>query len=311
MNGIRHWLEELGLVQYADAFEANDIDSSLLPRLNDQALKDIGVISMGHRLRMLHAIEGSPVDKPARIAESIYARPPARERDSIGAEAERRQLTVMFCDLVGSTALAERLDPEELRELMQAYRKVCGEVVARYEGHVAQYLGDGLMVYFGWPRAHEDDAERGVRSALEIVQAVKAVSAVHPLAVRIGLATGAVVVGEASREDNAEAKLAVGETPNLGARLQAVAGPDEIVIAPATRRLVGDAFELSDLGARTLKGIAEPVRAWRVQAVHKTEGRFAAAHGGIALTPLVGREEEVALLLRRGIRRATVKGRSC
>ena len=170
----------------------------------------------------------------------------------------------MFCDLVGSTALAERLDPEELRELMHAYRKAGGEVVARYEGHVAQFLGDGLMVYFGWPSAHEDDAERGVRSALEIVQAVKKVSAEGPLAVRIGVATGTVVVGEASRADDAEAKLAVGETPNLAARLQGLAGPDEIVIAPTTRRLVGGAFELTDLGAHWLKGIAEPVRrgAW-------------------------------------------------
>ena len=155
------------------------------------------------------------------------------------------------------------------------------------------------MVYFGWPSAHEDDAERGVRAALEIVQAVKAVRAAPPLAVRIGVATGTVVVGEVSRADNAEAKLAVGETPNLAARLQGLAGPDEVVIAPTTRRLVGDAFELSDLGAHALKGIAEPVRAWRVEAVHRPEGRFEAAHGGVALTPLVGREEEVALLLRR------------
>jgi len=297
MTAIRRWLEELGLAQYADAFEANDIDASLLPRLNDQVLKDVGVTSAGHRLRMLGAIDGVSAEKLTPSGAAVQKAHSQRPASTL--EAERRQLTVMFCDLVGSTALAERLDPEELRELMQAYRKVCGEVVARYEGHVAQYLGDGLMVYFGWPRAHEDDAERGVRSALEIVQAVKAVSAVHPLAVRIGLATGAVVVGEASREDNAEAKLAVGETPNLAARLQAVAGPDEIVIAPATRRLVGNAFELIDLGAHPLKGIAEPVRAWRVQAVHKTEGRFDAAHGGVALTPLVGREEEVALLLRR------------
>ena len=147
--------------------------------------------------------------------------------------AERRQLTVMFCDLVGSTALAERLDPEELRELMQAYRKTCDEVVTRYKGFVAQYLGDALMVYFGWPSAHEDDAERSVRSALEIVQAVKAVRADPPLAVHIGVATGPVVVGAVSRADDAEAKLAVGETPNLAARLQGLAGPDEVVIAPS------------------------------------------------------------------------------
>jgi class 3 adenylate cyclase len=161
MTEIRQWLEEQGLVQYADAFEANDIDSSLLPRLNDQALKDIGVTSTGHRLRMLRAIERFPVDKPAPTAQLT---PAARERASIGAEAERRQLTVMFCDLVGSTALAERLDPEELRDLMQSYQRACRGVIEKYDGHVAQYLGDGLMVYFGWPRAHEDDAVRALRA---------------------------------------------------------------------------------------------------------------------------------------------------
>ncbi|HVO45889.1 MAG TPA: AAA family ATPase, partial [Steroidobacteraceae bacterium] len=223
--------------------------------------------------------------------------PIAQPTDAV--DAERRQLTVMFCDLVGSTALSERLDPEELRERMQAYREACTAVVARYEGHVAQYLGNGLMVYFGWPSAHEDDAERCVRSALEIVQAVKGVRAAQPLAACIGVATGTVVVGGASRTQNAEAKLAVGDTPNLAARLQRLAGPDEVVIAQATRRLVGAVFELSDLGERMLKGIAGPVRAWRVHAVRRAEGRFEAAHGGLALTPLVGRQEEVALLMRR------------
>ncbi|MGH9141072.1 MAG: AAA family ATPase [Vicinamibacterales bacterium] len=201
---------------------------------------------------------------------------------------------MMFCDLVGSTPLAERLDPEELHDLMQAYRRAGGDVVARYEGHVAQYLGDGLMVYFGWPTAHEDDAERGVRSALEIVQAVRMIGATPPLAVRIGVATGTVVVGTANAEDN----LAMGDTPNLAARLQRMAEPYQVVIAPATRRLVGDSFDLTDLGERALDGITAPVRAWRVDAVRKTEGRFQAAHEGMALTPLVGREEEVALLRR-------------
>ena len=204
----------------------------------------------------------------------------------------------MFCDLVGSTALSERLDPEELRELMRAYRKAGGDVVARYEGHVAQYLGDGLMVYFGWPRAHEDDAERSVRAALEIVRAVKTVSADPPLAVRIGVATGTVVVGGASRAANAEAKLAVGEPPNLAARLQELAGPDEIVIAPTTRRLVGDTFDLTDLGGHALKGVAGPVRAWRVLRVGDAASRFEASHGE-QLTPLVGREQEIGLLLDR------------
>jgi class 3 adenylate cyclase/tetratricopeptide (TPR) repeat protein len=296
VNGISEWLQENGLEKYATRFAEHEITLEVLPHLTEADIGELG-LPTGSRRRLMVAIQALGTAPHAQPSAPSRGTPP--EQPTTTHDAERRQLTVMFCDLVGSTALAERLDPEELRSLMQAYRKACGEVVARYDGHVAQYLGDGLMVYFGWPSAHEDDAERGVRAALEIVQAIKEVEAAQPLAVRIGLATGAVVVGEASREDTAEARLAVGETPNLAARLQGLAGPDEIVIAPATRRLIGAAFELTDLGARPLKGIAEPVRACRVEAVRRTEGRFDAAHGGAALTPLVGREEEVALLLRR------------
>lgn len=212
--------------------------------------------------------------------------------------AERRQLTVMFCDLVGSTALSERLDPEELRELMVAYRKTSDELVKHYQGHVAQYRGDGLMAYFGWPSAHEDDAERSVRTALAIVQAVKAVPADPPLRVRVGVATGEVVVGAVSQGDDAEAQLAVGETPNLAARLQGLASPDEVVIAASTRQLVGDTFDLTDLGTHPLKGLAGPVRAWRVLRVGDAASRFEASHGE-HLTPLVGRAREIGLLLDR------------
>src|SRR5262245_56949409 len=231
------------------------------------------------------------------IGATAQVRQTPVEQKETAPDAERRQLTVMFCDLVGSTALAERLDPEELRDLMHAYTEACGEVVAHFTGHVAQVRGDGLMVYFGWPSAHEDDAERSVRAALEIVQAVKKVNAEPPLAVRIGVATGTVVVGAVSRADDAEARLAVGDTPNLAARLQGLAGPDEVVIASSTRRLVGAAFQLSDMGAHSLKGIAQPVQAWRVQGVRRSEGRFEAARGGVPLTPLVGRQEEVGFLL--------------
>jgi class 3 adenylate cyclase len=296
VTGIRDWLEQLGLEKYAAVFAEHEITLDVLPDLTEADIDRLD-LPTGPRRRLMVAIRALAASPPAR--PSVRSLETHLEQPTISHDGERRQLTVMFCDLVGSTALAERLDPEELRALMQAYRKACTKVVSRYEGHVAQYLGDGLMVYFGWPSAHEDDSERGVRSALEIVQGVKGVSATQALAVRIGVATGTVVVGEASREDNAEAKLAVGETPNLAARLQGLAGLDEIVIAPATRRLVGDAFEFTDLGARPLKGIAEPVRAWRVEGVRRTEGRFEAAHGGVELTPLVGREEEVALLLRR------------
>jgi class 3 adenylate cyclase len=178
MHTVRLWLDQLGLPQYAEAFERNAVGLDLLCELTDEDLDKLGVHPLGHRKKLLKAI--------AELNPSQESAPTAQPEHAISVQAERRQLTVMFCDLVGSTALAERLDPEELRGLMQAYRKACGEVVARYEGHVAQYLGDGLMVYFGWPSAHEDDAERSVRSGLEMLQAVKGVSAVQPLAVRIG-----------------------------------------------------------------------------------------------------------------------------
>jgi class 3 adenylate cyclase len=174
------------------------------------------------------------------------------------AAGERRQLTVMFCDLVGSTALSERLDPEELRELLRVYRQTCGDIVVRYDGHVAQYVGDGVTAHFGWPRAHEDEAGRAVRAALEIVRAVKQVSSVEPLHLRLGIATGSVVVGGTG--EGGDNQLAVGETPNLASRLQALAGPDEIVIGPSTCRLIASAFQLIDLGEHALKGIGGPVR---------------------------------------------------
>ena len=301
MSSVRAWLEDLGLPQYADVFEVNDIDVSLLADLNDQVLKDIGVASAGHRLRLLGAIRAhAKVEKPATgqapsAAASVAAR---SEQPSPATEGERRQLTVMFCDLVGSTALTQALDPELLRELMRAYQQACRAVIEKYDGHVAQYLGDGLMVYFGWPKAHEDDADRAVRASLEIVEAVKVVSAPSPLQVRVGIATGAVVVGETGGGDASIPKVAVGETPNLAARLQGLAGADQIVIGSSTRRLLGEAFELVDLGAHALKGINEPANAYRVAATKSVEGRFEATRA-ISLTPFVGREEEVALLKRR------------
>ena len=188
----------------------------------------------------------------------------------------------MFCDLVGSTALSEKLDPEELRSLLHAYRILCGDVIARYDGFVARYVGDGILTYFGWPTAHEEDAERAVRAALEIVHTVKRASSTEDLSVRIGIATGPVVVGEAAGAGD-QSKLAVGSTPNLAARLQGLAATDQIVIAASTRRLVGNAFELTDLGEHDLKGIAQPVHAWRVERALQTESRFDANRGTGAL----------------------------
>ncbi len=222
----------------------------------------------------------------------------AASGDAVSPGGERRQLTVMFCDLVGSTALSEKLDPEELGKLLHAYRMLAGEVIARYDGFVARYVGDGILTYFGWPAAHEEDAERAVRAALEIVHTVKRASSTEDLSVRVGIATGPVVVGETAGVGD-QSKLAVGSTPNLAARLQGLAIADHIVIAASTRRLVGNGFELTDLGEHHLKGIAEPVHAWRVERALIMESRFDASRGGDALTPLVGRGEELDLLLSR------------
>jgi len=220
------------------------------------------------------------------------------EQSDTRDDAEERQLTVMLCALVNPAVPPAGSGPEELREVTEAYRKAVGEVVRRYQGRVAQDVGERLMIYFGWPSAHEDDAERCVRASLEIVRDVRRVSTAHTLAARIGVTTGTAVVGEALRKLGAEGELAACNTFNLVARLQELAGPHEVVIASATRRLIGDTFDLTDLGERALEGRAEPVRVWRVDAVRRTQGRFEAAHAAVPLTPLVGREEEVALLLR-------------
>jgi class 3 adenylate cyclase len=289
---VASWLRDLGLERYEATFRENDVGAELLPRLTADDLKDLGITSVGHRRQLLEAIAalaGDPVPPPS---------PPNSAGNLAETAGERRQLTVMFCDLVGSTALSERLDPEELRSLLHAYRTLCGDVIARYDGFVARYVGDGILTYFGWPIAHEEDAERALRAALEIVHTVKRASSIEALSVRIGIATGPVVVGEAAGTGD-QSKLAVGSTPNLAARLQGLAAADQIVIATSTRRLVGSAFALTDLGEQDLKGIAEPVHAWRVERALATESRFDARRGQSALTPLVGREEELDLLLRR------------
>ena len=298
---VADWLRKLGFERYEAAFRENDVDVELLLGLTDNDLKDIGVNSLGHRRRLLEATaalrHGGHTGWQSR---SVPPRPTAnRTRGVAEPTGERRQLTVMFCDLVGSTALSEKLDPEELRSLLHEYRTLCGDVIARYDGFVARYVGDGILMYFGWPTAHEEDAERAVRAALEIVDTVKRASSTEDLSVRIGIATGPVVVGETAGTGD-QSKLAVGSTPNLAARLQGLAAADQIVIAASTRRLAGNAFELTDLGEHDLKGIAEPVHAWRVERALATESRFdAQSRRRRALTPLVGREEELDLLLRR------------
>jgi len=297
MDGVRDWLERLGLARYAEVFEREEIDLESARHLTDDTLKALG-IPTGPRLKLLAAVkslDGSAETAPLSAPTSDTNQPSPRGQTEA---AERRQITVMFCDLVGSTELAEALDPEDLRALMQSYQQVCGAAIERYSGHVAQYLGDGVMSYFGWPRAHEDDAERAIRSALDILEAVAKVPATTPLRVRVGIATGTVVVGETGAGDAAIPKAAVGETPNIAARLMGVADPDQVIISDATKRLVGDTFDLRAVGARALKGVPQPVQLWQVRGLSQAEGRFEAAHAGY-LTPMVGREEEIALLLRR------------
>ena len=212
--------------------------------------------------------------------------------------AARRQLTVMFCDLVGSTALAAQLDPEDLREIIAAYRDGVAAIVRKYGGSISGYIGDGMLILFGHPSAHEDDAERAVRAALEIAAATHARAPPGlELQVRLGLATGLVIVGDLIGSEATEMQAVLGETPNLAARLQALAEPDGVVIAEDTRRLIGGLFDYQDLGPVTLKGFAAPVRAWRVLREGTTESRFEALHAAV-LTPLVGREEELELLGR-------------
>ncbi len=292
---VADWLRALGLERYEAAFRENEVGAEDLCHLTAEDLEGLGVAAIGHRRRLLVAIaklrdDAAPLQTPKPTDDHS-----ASASASVG---ERRQLTVMFCDLVGSTALSEKLDPEELRSLLHAYRTLCGDVIARYDGFVARYVGDGILTYFGWPIAHEEDAERAVRAALEIVHTVKRASTTEDLSVRIGIATGPVVVGEQAGKGE-QSKLAVGSTPNLAARLQGLAVADQIVIATSTRRLIGNAFELADLGERDLKGIAEPVHAWRVERALVTESRFDANRGDQSLTPLVGRDEELDLLLRR------------
>jgi len=298
MSDIREWLHDLGLGQYADAFDENEIGLDLLSRLTDDALEKLGIGIMGHRIRILDAIEARTGDaRPQRSRTDMHAA--AGESIEFTAPAgERRQLTVMFCDLVGSTALSEKLDPEDLREVIAAYRKCAGEVIKRYDGYVAQYLGDGVMAYFGWPSAHEDDAIRAVRAGLDIVDAVGSLETAAALAVRIGIATGLVVVGDRSADEGVDSTLAVGETPNIAARIQALAEAGTVVIAESTRRLLGGAFALDDLGRRDARGVSHGLHVHRVLGAADAESRFEASQSS-ASTPLVGRDTEIALLLGR------------
>jgi class 3 adenylate cyclase/predicted ATPase len=300
------WLRKLGLEQYEAAFRENRIDDTVLPSLTAEDLKDLGVGFVGDRRKLLDAIAAlrAEASEPTPLSDA----PRATDRAAQDT-AERRQLTVMFCDLVGSTALSARLDPEDMREIVGAYHRSCAEQITKAGGFVAKYMGDGVLAYFGYPQAHEHDAERAVFAGLALAEAVPMLktAAGTSLQVRVGIATGLVVVGDLIGSGDAQERGVVGDTPNLAARLQALAEPNLVVIADSTRRLLGNLFELGDLGPQDLKGIAGPTRAWAALRASSVESRFDALHM-TNLTALVGREEEFEALLRRWSRAKSGEG---
>src|SRR5437773_6512593 len=292
---LAEWLGRHGLGQYAKTFAENNIDYSVLPDLTETDLEKLGVSSLGHRKKLLRAIEAlTAACQPTGTVSSATAVPPSLEQHR---EAEFRQITVMFCDLVGSTQLSEKLDPEDLQKLIDAYRVGCSAAIGRYGGEVARYFGDGVMAFFGWPRAHEDDAVRAIHAGLEIVSGVTKISGPVTLNCRVGVCSGPVVVGEIG-DSGTWSMDAVGETPNIAARLQTLAAANTVLISESTRRLVWAAFEFQDVGLQELKGVTEPLHVYRVLSAKNTASRFEAAHTG-SLTPLVGRSTELSLLLDR------------
>jgi class 3 adenylate cyclase len=291
---VGDWLRGLGLGQYEAAFRDNSIGTDVLPDLTENDLAQLGV-NLGDRKRLLKAIASlGAADPPSKPTSS--APPPLPQENA----AERRQLTVMFCDLVGSTAMSARLDPEDMREVIRAYQDASSGAIARYDGFVAKFMGDGVLAYFGFPRAHEEDAERAVRAGLDIAAVIAKLDtrAQESLKVRIGVATGIVVVGDLVGQGSAQEQAVVGDTPNLAARLQGLAEPGAVVIAESTKRLLGGTFDLTPLGPQTLKGLDAPVSAWMVLREAENLSRFEASRSQ-GMTPFVGREHEVALLLDR------------
>ncbi len=301
-NDVAKWLEQLGLSRYSAVFAENAIEWDILPELDHETLKDIGITRAGDRLRLIKAARALQAHVDNSVAETqldVARELPASKQ----AQAERRQLTVMFCDLVGSTDLSGQLDPEDLREVVRAYQKTAEEIIRRFDGHIAQYLGDGLLVYFGYPVAHEDDAQRAAYSGIGISQEMVNLNArleadyAVRLSVRIGIHTGPVVVGEMGGDDRQE-NLAMGETPNFAARLQGLAEPGVVLISDSTRRLLGELFELDPLGGQNLKGIAEPVHVFAVRGERLVETRFAAGQDK-EMANMIGRDHDLALLVDR------------
>jgi class 3 adenylate cyclase len=301
---VSAWLEDLGLGIYRETFEQNAIDWDVLPHLSEGDLEALGIL-LGHRKKLLRAIASlsQSAEAMARASVPVSVVPGRQPSHLESDQAERRQLTVMFCDLVDSTALARRLDPESLQDIVRRFLDACSQAIGRYEGYIARYMGDGMMVYFGYPHAHEDDAERAVHSGLAILDAVKPLNRKKPkqgikIAARIGIATGQVVVGELIGQEIAKERPVFGETPNRAARLQVLAKPNQLIVDPTTKRLVGSQFAFRDLGTVSLKGFETPVQAWQVLSVGSPASRFE-AHRAARLVNFIGREDEVSLLYGR------------
>jgi class 3 adenylate cyclase/predicted ATPase len=298
MTDLAEWLAKHGLDQYTQTFAENKIDYSVLPDLTEDDLKKLGV-SLGHRKKLLRAIEALTAARE-RIGTTTAVSNVTEVSSTSGPhrEAEFRQITVMFCDLVGSTQLSQKLDPEDLQKLLDAYRRACSTAIRRYGGEVARYFGDGVMSFFGWPYAHEDDAVRAAHASLEIVSGVTKISGPVTLACRVGISSGPVLVGETAGSTASWSMDAVGETPNIAARLQTLAAINTVLISESTRRLVSAVFDLEDLGLQDLKGVTQAIHVYRVLTAKSADSRFEAAHSG-SLTPLIGRSSELSLLLDR------------
>ena len=299
MTEVADWLKAIGLAEYAERFAQNGVDLSVLPDLTDQDLEKLGVL-LGHRRKIRRALE----DLGAKSLDSLRGAQGAGSRE----HAERRQLTIMFCDLVESTALATHLDPEQMQEIISSYHRLCDDVIKSFDGFIAHYLGDGVLAYFGYPKAHEDEAESAIRAGLALVEAVTRLDVGEGmiLRARIGIATGLVVVGELLGEGSRKERLA-GATPNLAARLQALAEPGTVIIDGATRLLVGELFDLRSAGPTSLKGFDRPVPIWRVLGESVIDSRFEALR--TTTTPFLGRNDELHLLIRRW--RQAEKGEGC
>jgi class 3 adenylate cyclase/tetratricopeptide (TPR) repeat protein len=303
LSEIAQWLTEHGLEKYLSAFTEAEIELSDLIHLTDDDLKELG-LPMGPRRRAIYAIgcviagSKSQPSEP-EVTAPIQARPDVIS-PSPSSDAERRHLTVMFVDLVGSTEMATQMDAEDMRDVITSYQNTVAGVVSRYEGFVAKFMGDGVLCYFGWPCANEDDAERAVRAGLSIIEAVKKTNAPDgsPLSTRVGIATGVVIVGDLIGSGATQEAAVVGETPNLAARLQGVAGLNQLVVAKETQHLLGTLFDLALLDGQDLKGISGPVDAYRVEGEATVQSRFAARQSG-AMTPIVGREREIELMTER------------